>query len=107
MYPYYCTTYPDKWTEIYVDKRYFDIDPVIDVVRWGFFPVDWSSLDRRSAQVYRLFMEARSYDIGPHDGEEGKALPGERRYDRIKRQIRIGKPRHGGLHDREIDEDIV
>ncbi len=66
LYPYYCTTYPDKWTEIYVDKRYFDIDPVIDVVRWGFFPVDWSSLDRRSAQVYRLFMEARSYDIGPH-----------------------------------------
>lgn len=63
-YPYYCTTYPEAWAEIYVDKRYFDIDPVIDVVRWGFMPVDWSTLDRRSAQVYRLFKEARSYDIG-------------------------------------------
>ncbi|MFQ6161001.1 helix-turn-helix transcriptional regulator [Sinorhizobium meliloti] len=66
LYPDYCTTYPDTWTEIYIDKGYFDIDPVIDVVRWGFLPVDWSSLDRRSAQVYRLFKEARSHDIGPY-----------------------------------------
>ncbi|QLL64236.1 helix-turn-helix transcriptional regulator [Sinorhizobium mexicanum] len=66
LYPYYCTTYPDTWTEIYVDNHYFDIDPVIDVVRWGFLPVDWSTLDRRSTQVYRIFKEARSHDIGPH-----------------------------------------
>ncbi|CCF00983.1 transcriptional regulator, LuxR family (plasmid) [Sinorhizobium fredii HH103] len=66
MYPYYCTTYPETWTEIYVHKRYFDIDPVIDVVRWGFLPVDWSSLDRRSAQASSLFKEARFYDIGPN-----------------------------------------
>lgn len=65
MYPYYCTTYPDTWTEIYVDKRYFDIDPVINVVRSGFMPVDWSSLHQRSAQTSRLFKEAYSYDIGP------------------------------------------
>ncbi|WP_026622475.1 LuxR family transcriptional regulator [Ensifer sp. WSM1721] len=65
-YPYYCTTYPEAWAEIYVDKRYFDIDPVIDVVRWGFMPVDWSSLDRRSARASRVFKEARSYDIGPN-----------------------------------------
>lgn len=36
LYPDYCTTYPGKWTEIYVNKRYFDIDPVIDVIRWDF-----------------------------------------------------------------------
>jgi DNA-binding CsgD family transcriptional regulator len=66
LYPYYCTTYPESWTETYAGKYYFDIDPVIDVVRWGFLPVDWSSLDRRSAQAYRLFKEARSFNIGPH-----------------------------------------
>ena len=66
LYPFYCTTYPDPWTEIYVEKDYFDTDPVIDVVRWGFMPVDWSTLDRRPAQASRLFSEARSYDIGPH-----------------------------------------
>lgn len=40
--------------------------PVIDIVRYGFLPVDWSSLDRRSARASRLFSEARSYDTGPH-----------------------------------------
>ncbi|APO76995.1 LuxR family transcriptional regulator protein (plasmid) [Rhizobium etli 8C-3] len=66
LYPYYCTTYPGRWTEIYVDKQYFDIDPVINVLRLGFMPVDWSSLNQPPAQVSRVFEEARSYDIGPH-----------------------------------------
>ncbi len=65
-YPYCCTTYPDTWTEIYVNRQYFNIDPVIEVVRWGFMPIDWSSLDRRPASASLLFKEARSYDIGPH-----------------------------------------
>ncbi|MBW0367910.1 helix-turn-helix transcriptional regulator [Ensifer adhaerens] len=63
-YPYYATTYPDMWAARYVDNGYFDIDPVIDVMRWGFLPVDWSSLDRRSGRARRLFKEARSYGIG-------------------------------------------
>lgn len=66
LYPYYCTTYPAAWTETYVEEHYFDIDPVIDVLRWGFLPVDWSSLDWRSTPAVRLLSEARSYDIGPH-----------------------------------------
>lgn len=65
LYPDYCTTYPGKWTEIYVDKRYFDIDPVIDVIRWGFLPVDWSSLDRRSAQAYRYLRKRVRTTSGP------------------------------------------
>lgn len=65
-YPYYCTTYPEAWTETYIDNGYFDIDPVIDVLRWGHLPVDWSSLDWRPAQVDRFFMEARRHGIGPH-----------------------------------------
>ena len=63
-YPYYCTTYPDIWTRIYVDKRYFDIDPVVGVVRWGLLPVDWSLLDWQSAQVQNFLHEARSHGIG-------------------------------------------
>ena len=65
-YPYYCTTYPDTWTQIYVDKRYFDIDPVIHVVRSELLPVDWSALDRQPRKVQNFFREARSYGIGPH-----------------------------------------
>jgi len=65
-YPYYCTTYPEAWTRCYIDKSYFDIDPVIDVLRWGHLPVDWASLDWRSTRASRFFKEARRHDIGPH-----------------------------------------
>lgn len=64
-YPYYCTTYPEAWTEQYVARSYFDIDPVVNVIRWGFMPVDWSCLDRQPVEVCRFFKEARSHDIGP------------------------------------------
>ncbi len=70
-YPYYCTTYPDTWTSAYVDKGYFDIDPVIDVIRSGFLPVDWSSLDCQTARVSQLFKEARAHGIG----SEGLTIP--------------------------------
>ena len=65
-YPYFCTTYPEAWTERYIDNGYFDIDPVIDVLRWGHLPVDWSSLDWRPPRASRFLKEARGHDIGPH-----------------------------------------
>lgn len=65
-YPYYCTTYPAAWTETYVEEDYFDIDPVIDILRWGRLPVDWSSLDWQSSTAARVLRQARRYDIGPH-----------------------------------------
>ncbi len=64
LFPYYCTTYPESWTATYVDQRYFNIDPVIDVMRWGFLPVDWSSLDRHAAGARRFFSEARAHGVG-------------------------------------------
>ncbi|UAX98441.1 LuxR family transcriptional regulator (plasmid) [Ensifer adhaerens] len=70
-YPYYCTTYPDAWTAVYIDSGYFDIDPVIDVVRWGFLPVDWSSLDQASGSASRLFKNARAHGIG----SQGLTMP--------------------------------
>lgn len=65
-YPFFCTTYSEAWTERYVGRGYFEIDPVIDVLHWGHLPVDWSSLDWRPAQASRFFNEARRHDIGPH-----------------------------------------
>lgn len=65
-FPYFCTTYPDAWTEAYVDRHCFDIDPVIDILRWGHLPVDWSSLDWRSSSAGRLLHEARRHGIGPY-----------------------------------------
>lgn len=70
-YPSYCTTYPAAWIDAYLGGDYFSIDPVIDVLRWGHLPVDWSSLDWRSPGAARLLREASRWDIGPH----GLTLP--------------------------------
>ncbi|WP_115422099.1 MULTISPECIES: LuxR family transcriptional regulator [Sinorhizobium/Ensifer group] len=70
-YPYFCTTYPDSWTSAYLERGYFGIDPVIDVVRRGFLPVDWSALDWRSKPVRRLLKEARLYGVG----SQGLTIP--------------------------------
>lgn len=65
-HPFYCTTYPEEWTSLYLDRNYFEIDPVIELSRTGFLPVDWSNLDRRSASTRSFFKEAGSFDIGRH-----------------------------------------
>lgn len=70
-YPYYCSTYPKSWVRTYSDRAYFEIDPVIQVLRKGLLPVDWSTLDRNSAPVVRFFDDARSHGVGPN----GLTLP--------------------------------
>ncbi|KQU89517.1 histidine kinase [Ensifer sp. Root31] len=70
-YPYFCTTYPDAWTAEYLERGYFGSDPVIDVMRWGLLPVDWSALDWRSKPARRLFKEALLYGVG----SQGLTIP--------------------------------
>ncbi|NTJ11746.1 LuxR family transcriptional regulator [Rhizobium lusitanum] len=66
IHPFYCTTYPEEWTSLYLRKNYFEIDPVIELSRTGFLPVDWSNLDRQSARTRDFFKEAESFYIGRH-----------------------------------------
>jgi DNA-binding CsgD family transcriptional regulator len=66
IHPFFCTTYPEEWTSLYLDRNYFEIDPVIELSRTGFLPVDWSNLDRRSARTRSFFKEAESFEIGRH-----------------------------------------
>ncbi|URK86359.1 LuxR family transcriptional regulator (plasmid) [Rhizobium sp. RCAM05350] len=70
-YPFYCTTYPHEWTDVYLSRNYFDVDPVIALSRTGFSPVNWSDLKRASATADAFFKEARSFGIGRH----GLSLP--------------------------------
>lgn len=60
------TTYPREFIDLYRRRDYLRIDPVIGMVAWGYLPVDWRDLDRRSAEVVRLFEDARAFGIGPH-----------------------------------------
>lgn len=66
QWPYFCTTYPAIWTKNYVDKHYFEIDPVVDIIRWGRTPVDWSSLHGKPPGVHEFFEDARSHGVGPN-----------------------------------------
>lgn len=102
-FPYYCSTYPDAWTAAYVEQDYFSIDPVVDVLRWGHLPVDWSSLDWRSPSAARLMSQARFYDIGPNGltipvrGPQGERCLFSVTSDRPRREW--SKLRRGGIHD--------
>ncbi|MDS7598465.1 LuxR family transcriptional regulator [Agrobacterium tumefaciens] len=61
----YSTTYPEEWTSRYIERRYVRIDPVVEIYRSGFQPVDWSSLDRASDHTRKFFNEALDMGIGP------------------------------------------
>lgn len=61
-YPYCCTTYPMTWTETYLAENYFEIDPVIDVLRWSRRPVDWQVLGLETSR--RFFDIARASGVG-------------------------------------------
>jgi DNA-binding CsgD family transcriptional regulator len=61
-YPYYCTTYPKAWTKAYIAENYFELDPVIDILRWSRLPVDWSALE--SVRTRQFFNNARSNNVG-------------------------------------------
>jgi len=63
-YPYYCTTYPDDWTRHYIDRQYFEIDPVVDIIRWGHLAVDWRRLERASPVIEHFFREAQINGVG-------------------------------------------
>ncbi|NTJ66519.1 LuxR family transcriptional regulator [Agrobacterium rhizogenes] len=65
-FPWYCTTYPEEWTSLYLRKNYFEIDPVIELYKTGLLPVDWSGLDRRSARTRGFFREANAFGVGRH-----------------------------------------
>jgi DNA-binding CsgD family transcriptional regulator len=62
--PVYCTTYPEEWTTHYVRNDYFSVDPVVQIYRSDFLPVDWSSLDQTSKHAKSLFREAKALGVG-------------------------------------------
>ena len=57
-------TYPEDWIKHYLSRRYYSIDPVVRAGERGIIPFDWSSLDRSSRAVRRLFDEAADAKIG-------------------------------------------
>ncbi len=65
-YPFFCTTYPPEWTDIYLRRNYFEIDPVIEISRTGFLPVDWHALRAQSLKGKAFLRDARGFGVGRH-----------------------------------------
>ena len=65
-FPFFVTTYPEDWTRTYVDRNFFEVDPVIKLAHSALLPVDWSSFDRTSPRSAAFFSEADSSKVGRH-----------------------------------------
>lgn len=64
--PCFVTTYPREWIELYLNRDYFRIDPVIAWAQTSFLPFEWSDLETPANGAEAFFSEARSFGITGH-----------------------------------------
>lgn len=65
------TTYPDEWVALYVNRRYYVVDPVVQASRTmtqGFY---WDRFDSSSPLVRTFWRDAEAYGVG----SSGYTLP--------------------------------
>lgn len=62
--PYFKSTYPYSWLGHYLEKEYFDIDPVILDGFHRSEPFFWSELERKTDQHDAFFADAYEHGIG-------------------------------------------
>ena len=64
--PLLLPTYDEAWVKRYVERDYFQIDPVLKAGRKGFLPIDWLTVEHGTVDARHFFTEARSYGVGSH-----------------------------------------
>lgn len=68
---YGCGTYDPAWVQLYVEKEYLRIDPVILGCFSRFHPVDWKRLDWSSKQARAFQADAIAHGVG----NQGYSIP--------------------------------
>ncbi|MFQ6551505.1 helix-turn-helix transcriptional regulator [Aestuariibius insulae] len=68
---YGCGTYSREWAQIYVDRDYLRIDPVVIGCFQRFHPVDWKRLDWSSKAARGFQKEALAHGVG----NQGYSIP--------------------------------
>ena len=58
------TTYDETWQNIYFEKQYYRIDPVVKDGIWRCSPFSWSDLAIGSKEVRNFFSEAEEFRVG-------------------------------------------
>jgi len=64
-------SYPTEWIDRYAASGYMSVDPVVLGTLKSLTPLDWLSLDRKSANYKKIFGEAGEFGIG----EQGLSFP--------------------------------
>jgi hypothetical protein len=64
--PLLLPTYDESWVKRYLERDYFQIDPIFRAGRKGFLPIDWLTVEHDTADARHFFAEARSYGVGRH-----------------------------------------
>ena len=64
--PLLLLTYDEVWVKRYVERDYFQIDPVVIAGRDGFLPIDWLTVERHTSAARHFFAEAEGHGVGRH-----------------------------------------
>lgn len=68
---YGCGTYSDEWRNLYLEREYLRVDPVVIGCYTRFHPVDWKRLDWSSKSARDFFKVAQQYGVG----NQGFSIP--------------------------------
>ena len=69
--PMLLLTYDPEWVRRYTEGNYFSHDPVVQIGRRGFLPLDWSQVDRETSDAQQFFAEADKFGVG----RQGVTMP--------------------------------
>ena len=69
--PFLAVTYSSEWVEHYKERRFVEIDPVIQTGFRRLLPLDWDGFARTDARVKTLFGEAAEFGLG----KKGFSIP--------------------------------
>jgi DNA-binding CsgD family transcriptional regulator len=70
-HPVLVSTYPEQWSQRYIEQDYLAIDPVVSAAATSLLPFDWSELNHRGIRVKQMFAESREFGIG----QQGLGFP--------------------------------
>ena len=62
--PVLVSTYPEQWTQRYIEQDYLSIDPVVGAAATSLLPFDWAKLNHRGIRVKQMFSESQEFGIG-------------------------------------------
>ena len=95
--PFLAVPYSSDWVEHYKERRFVEIDPVIQTGFRRLLPLDWEGFDRTDERIKTLFGEATEFGLG----KKGLSIPVHGRHgDRGLLSISCDRADRDWTHDK-------